>query len=174
VTAPEEFFVLETPAQLKAISDPFRQQLVGAFQAPATAREAAEKLRVPVGRLYHHIDQLAAAGLIKVVAERRRRGAVERTFQAVGRRFGLGPGALAGADVAQAREAMARGALDEMLAAIPKADAQQLHIARTRVRLTPEALAWFESRFGEFLRELESDDGIETDLLFFAAPREAD
>ena len=41
-------------------------------------------LGVPPGRLYHHVDRLSAAGLIKTVAERQRRGAVERTLQATG------------------------------------------------------------------------------------------
>ena len=169
---PTEMFLLETPAQLKAISDPFRQQLLGAFREPATAQQAAKALGVPVGRLYHHLDQLTEAGLLKVVAERRRRGAVERTFRVVAPRIGVGPGALGGADAAQTREVMARGALDEMLAGFTPATSPQLHIARTRVRLTPEALAWFEARFADLVKELETPDGIETDLLFFAAPRD--
>jgi DNA-binding transcriptional ArsR family regulator len=164
-------FMLDSPEQLKAISDPFRQQLIGAFVQPATAKDAAKRLEVPVGRLYHHLDQLEAAGLIKVVAERRRRGAVERTFQAVARRFAVSADALGGGDHGQARESIARVALDELLAAYPPQGAEELHVARTRVNLTPAALARFELHLETILKEFASEDGIPTDILLFAAPR---
>ena len=165
-----ETFVLETPEQLKAIVDPFRQQLIGALAIPATAKDAAAKLEVPVGRLYHHLDQLEAAGLIKVVAERRRRGAIERTFQAVGRRFTASANALGG-DLVQARETVARSALDELLAAYPAEGEDELHVARARVKMAPAALAKFEAHLGTILEEFASDDGVPTDILLYAAPR---
>ena len=81
-----EAFSVESAAQLRALSDPLRQRLLGAFAEPATVKAAAAALGAPVGRLYHHVDQLAAAGLIQVVSERRKRATTERTFQAVARR----------------------------------------------------------------------------------------
>jgi predicted ArsR family transcriptional regulator len=167
-------YQIRTPEQLKAISDPLRQQLIGAFAKPATAKQAAERLEAPVGRLYHHIDQLLAAGLIKVTAERQRRGAVERTFQAVAVRFRIDPG-VGGADAspAQLRENHGRGALDEMLAAYTPEGPQELHMARAKLKITEEGLAKLESRLGKFLKKYADDDGVETDVLLFAAPRGA-
>jgi predicted ArsR family transcriptional regulator len=165
-------FLIRTPEQLKAISDPLRQQLIGAFAKPTTAKQAAEHLKAPVGRLYHHIDQLLAAGLIKVTSEKQRRGAVERTFQAVAVRFRIDPGVGGGeATPAQLRETYGRGALDEMLAAYMPDGPQELHMARARLKITEEGLAKLENRLGKFLKKYADDDGVETDVLLFAAPR---
>jgi DNA-binding transcriptional ArsR family regulator len=62
---------------------PVRLRIVKAFlgdRALTTAQLAAELSDVPVGSLYRHVSRLTKAGLIQVVAERRVRGAVERTY----------------------------------------------------------------------------------------------
>ena len=165
-------FLIRTPEQLKAISDPFRQRMIGAFATPATAKAAAEHLEVPVGRLYHHIDQLAEAGLIKVTAEARRRGAIERTFQSVATRFKIGTDVFGGETTpGQLRETAARGAVDEMLAAYSPDGPQDLHMARARIKITEAGLAKLENRLGKFLKKYADEDGVETDVLLFAAPR---
>ena len=167
-------FLVRTPEQLKAISDPLRQRLIGAFAEPSTAKKAAEKLGTPVGRLYHHIDQLEAAGLIKVVSERQRRGAIERTFKSIATSFGVGPGAFGGETTpAGGRETQARGAVDELLAGYDPEGPQALHVARARIRIDEAGLAKLENRLSKFLKKYASDDGVETDVLLFAAPRSA-
>jgi molybdenum-dependent DNA-binding transcriptional regulator ModE len=155
-TEPAETVVVRTPEQLKAIADPLRQRLMRAFAEPATIKAAAERLGVPFGRLYHHVDQLEAAGLIRVVSERRRRATIERTFQAV-----------AGA-------AMARAAVEQLLSGLSSSDLAdgRLHMAQTTLRLTPEALTHLESALGPFLKSFESAEGRETPLLWIAAPRD--
>jgi hypothetical protein len=62
---------------------PVRLRIVKAFlgdRALTTAQLAAELDDVPAGSLYRHIALLTAAGVLQVVAERRVRGAVERTY----------------------------------------------------------------------------------------------
>jgi Helix-turn-helix domain len=62
---------------------PVRLRVVKAFlgdRALTTAQLAAELSEVPVGSLYRHISRLTKAGVLQVVAERRVRGAVERTY----------------------------------------------------------------------------------------------
>jgi predicted DNA-binding transcriptional regulator YafY len=62
---------------------PVRLRIVKAFlgdRALTTAQLAAELEDVPAGSLYRHIALLAKAGVLQVVAERRIRGAVERTY----------------------------------------------------------------------------------------------
>jgi hypothetical protein len=62
---------------------PVRLRIVKAFlgdRALTTNQLAAELDDVPPGSLYRHVALLAKAGVLQVVAERRVRGAVERTY----------------------------------------------------------------------------------------------
>lgn len=57
-----------------------------------TAGELSQRLPdVPQATLYRHLATLTEAGVLQVVAERRVRGGVERTFRLVTERAGLGP-----------------------------------------------------------------------------------
>jgi hypothetical protein len=62
---------------------PVRLRIIKAFlgdQALTTSQLAAELDDVPAGSLYRHVALLTSAGVLQVVAERRVRGAVERTY----------------------------------------------------------------------------------------------
>jgi hypothetical protein len=62
---------------------PVRLRIVKAFlgdRALTTAQLAAELDDVPAGSLYRHVALLTRAAVLQVVAERRVRGAVERTY----------------------------------------------------------------------------------------------
>ena len=62
---------------------PVRLRIIKAFlgdRALTTSQLAAELDDVPAGSLYRHIARLTKAGVLQVVAERRVRGAVERTY----------------------------------------------------------------------------------------------
>jgi hypothetical protein len=62
---------------------PVRLRIVKAFlgdRALTTSQLTAEISDVPPGSLYRHVAMLAKAGVLQVVAERRVRGAVERTY----------------------------------------------------------------------------------------------
>jgi DNA-binding transcriptional ArsR family regulator len=62
---------------------PVRLRIVKAFlgdRALTTAQIAAELDDVPIGSLYRHIAALTKAGVVQVVAERRVRGTVEKTY----------------------------------------------------------------------------------------------
>ena len=62
---------------------PVRLRIVKAFlgdRALTTSELAAELSDVPPGSIYRHIAMLTGAGVLQVVAERRVRGAVERTY----------------------------------------------------------------------------------------------
>jgi len=63
---------------------PVRLRIVKAFlgdRALTTSQLAAELEGVPPGSLYRHVALLTRAGVLQVVAERRVRGAVERTYR---------------------------------------------------------------------------------------------
>ena len=62
---------------------PVRLRIVQAFlgdRALTTAQLSAELADVPPASLYRHVARLVNAGVLQVVAERRVRGAVERTY----------------------------------------------------------------------------------------------
>ena len=62
---------------------PVRLRILKAFlgdRAFTTSQLAAELDDVPAGSLYRHVARLTKAGVLQVVAERRVRGAVERTY----------------------------------------------------------------------------------------------
>lgn len=62
---------------------PVRLRIIKAFlgdRALTTSQLAAELDDVPAGSLYRHIALLTKAGVLQVIAERRVRGAVERTY----------------------------------------------------------------------------------------------
>src|SRR5215467_10865211 len=62
---------------------PVRLRIVQAFlgdRALTTSDLAAELADVPAASLYRHVARLVDAGVLAVVAERRVRGAVERTY----------------------------------------------------------------------------------------------
>jgi AcrR family transcriptional regulator len=62
---------------------PVRLRIVKTFlgdRALTTTQIAAELDDVPTGSLYRHIATLTRAGVLQVVAERRVRGAVEKTY----------------------------------------------------------------------------------------------
>jgi hypothetical protein len=62
---------------------PVRLRIVQAFlgdRALTTSQLSAELADIPAASLYRHVARLVNAGVLQVVAERRVRGAVERTY----------------------------------------------------------------------------------------------
>jgi Helix-turn-helix domain len=62
---------------------PVRLRIVQAFlgdRALTTSQLSAELSDIPPASLYRHVARLVAAGVLQVVAERRIRGAIERTY----------------------------------------------------------------------------------------------
>jgi DNA-binding MarR family transcriptional regulator len=151
-------FLIETPGQLRAIADPLRQRLLQAFAEPKPIRRAAAELGESPTKLYRHVDQLLAAGLIRVAREERRRAVTERHFQTVAARFEVMPGAIGdSARVADRRAAIAA--------------AGTLRIARTSARLTSAAMEQLEAAFARLLEDLSDPSAPEVDLLLFSARR---
>jgi DNA-binding transcriptional ArsR family regulator len=66
----------------KALADPLRLQLLDFLaEAPRSARQLADCVRLPADRLYYHLGQLEQAGLIEVAEYRPlARGKVERIY----------------------------------------------------------------------------------------------
>lgn len=83
---------------LKALADPLRLRLLSALMPGSaqalpvmTVKELAAALGEPQTKLYRHVKQLEAAGLIQVVASRVVSGIVEQRYQACQSDLRFGP-----------------------------------------------------------------------------------
>src|SRR5438093_279783 len=71
-------------AQLRALAHPLRLRVLELFaERPRTTMQVAELLGQPPTRLYHHVNALERAGLIRVRERRPNRGTVEKWFEVV-------------------------------------------------------------------------------------------
>ena len=85
-----ESFILRDLAQIKALADPLRQRLLRAFAGtPQTTKQIARSLGEKPTKLYHHVDTLAGAGLLKLIETRQKRGTTERYYQAAAKQFSV-------------------------------------------------------------------------------------
>lgn len=76
------------PAQLRAMADPFRTQLIQLLRDRArSTQEISEELKVPKGTVGHHLKVLEAAGLIRVVRTRKVRAVTEKFYGRTARLF---------------------------------------------------------------------------------------
>jgi DNA-binding transcriptional ArsR family regulator len=185
---------------LKALADPVRLGILSALMERTDAdlpvmsvKELAEALGEPQTKLYRHVKQLEAAGLIRVAATRLVSGIVEQRYQASQRDLMFGPGLLASPEGTDETEPVMAALLDryrqQFFAAhragqIPPGDypAEQAHrrvlftMAETRVSI--EAAAAARARLQEVLDDLEAAedrDGVPVNLLIgFYSPTDDD
>src|SRR5581483_1536410 len=81
---------LKDVTQIKALADPLRMQVLEAFcHKPMTTKQVATLLEVNPTRLYHHVEILEKAGLIKLVKTQQNRGTVEKYYSGVARRIAI-------------------------------------------------------------------------------------
>jgi predicted transcriptional regulator len=80
--------IIQTPEQIKAISNPLRMQILEAFShRPMTTKQMAAELGAPPTKLYHHVNMLEHAGLVTLVRTMKKRGTTEKYFKTAARRF---------------------------------------------------------------------------------------
>ncbi|TXN30590.1 helix-turn-helix domain-containing protein [Lacisediminihabitans profunda] len=85
-------------ASSEILLHPVRLRIVQTFlgdRALTTSQLAAELDDVPAGSLYRHVALLADAGILRVAAERRVRGSVERTYTVAHAAASIAPAELA-------------------------------------------------------------------------------
>jgi DNA-binding transcriptional ArsR family regulator len=83
----------DTPAQLKALADPARSQILDlVLERAATVTELAGALDRPKSSVAYHVDILVDVGLLTVVRTRRVRAIEERFYGRVGRTIVIGDG----------------------------------------------------------------------------------
>jgi DNA-binding transcriptional ArsR family regulator len=94
-----DVYTISSLEQVKVVADPLRVRILETIVLePRTTKQIAELLGEKPTRLYHHVDALAEAGLIRLVDTRPVRGTTEKYYQAVARSFRTDPGLFSGGD----------------------------------------------------------------------------
>jgi DNA-binding transcriptional ArsR family regulator len=71
---------------VKVVAHPLRVQALSVLtERPASPKELAAELGAPVGNVSYHVRELEEVGLIELVDEKKRRGAVEHFYRAIAR-----------------------------------------------------------------------------------------
>jgi DNA-binding transcriptional ArsR family regulator len=84
----EDTLVVAEPAQLRAMADPFRTQLIQLLRDRArSTQQISEELSLPKGTVGHHLKVLESAGLIRVVRTRKVRALTEKFYGRTARLF---------------------------------------------------------------------------------------
>lgn len=169
----------DTLEQLDVLSAPFRVQILDVFARPSTVKEAADRLAVPVTRLYYHVNLLLDHGFLEVVEEREVGSLVERKFAVTADsfrpseqfldRYGA-EGRLEGIKLlfrsaeAGIESAAANGLLDVI-------DGERSTLSFSQFRLTPERRREFVSKLNELLTEYSDREGEPMWSLVAVLPR---
>ena len=166
----EDSYLLSDLEQVRVFLDPLRQRIVEALGAgPATAKQVAAALGERPSRIYHHVQTLVGAGLIRVVERRRKRGTVERYLAPVAKVFVVDRRLFAGASDAAG---VVQHAMVEMLhregaelergiaaGAVPLHDADRVELARLPLRLTDRQAVTLMRKLRRLLREAVAASG---------------
>jgi DNA-binding transcriptional ArsR family regulator len=125
---------------VKAMAHPLRVQILAILdERVASPNEISREVDAPLQNVSYHVRQLANAGLIELVSQTPRRGAVEHHYKAVARRhipegaWDTLPGVVKQATVGAALGDIANQVQDAALAG--GFDADDAHLARTNVKL---------------------------------------
>jgi len=159
-----ETYVITDLQQIKALADPLRQQILGAFVSePRTTKQVATILGQPATKLYHHVDLLRRVGLIDLVATKPKRGTTEKYFQAIAHRFSVAGTSLSGEAASVLEESFSQ-ALACVQSEIRKAAADvesgkesRTIIALGALRIAPEDLPELQARILGIAKELSSE-----------------
>ncbi|MGA7269712.1 MAG: helix-turn-helix domain-containing protein [Acidimicrobiia bacterium] len=169
----------DTLEQLDVLSTPFRVQLLEIFAEPATIKEAAARLSVPVTRLYYHVNLLVDHGFLEVAEERTVGSLIERLFVVTAdgfrpsRKFMEHYGAEGRVEAIKlifrtmeggVENAAAHGLLDRM-------EEGSNTISLSQVRLNPARRTEFIERLNDLLREYDDRQGEPMWRLVAVLPR---
>lgn len=170
---------LSEPEELKALAHPLRQRILEAMiPEPITTKQVSDLLEEKPTRLYHHVDALESAGLIRLIRTRPKRGTTEKYYQAVARRFVVDRtateiAATDGSPEAELDATLSRfldDTADEIRAGIARGairadeEADEAIFIRTHVRATPSGMARLMEHLEEWIRECQATHDPAADL----------
>ncbi|PIO47434.1 MAG: hypothetical protein CMR00_10290 [[Chlorobium] sp. 445] len=161
-----DIYMLRELEQVRAIADPLRIRILNVLCEKAmTTKQVAEYLGENINKLYHHVETLEAAGLIKMVETRRNRGTLEKYFRAVAKHFTLSPvlfevrldteddvseltfSSTLQATLTELKESLAKGLI--------KKNRKKHYFARQYVKTTKQKAEELSDKLQEWLKECE-------------------
>jgi len=174
--------------ELRALAHPLRLRLLEEFAGPPrTTMQVATAMGEPPTRLYHHVNALERAGILKLARTRQVRGTTEKYYEVARKRFG----AVEGTQVTRSMKGSVRNlahmvfeeARADLLAAI--ADSSKLTpdtapvALRMLLTVSPAQLASARRKLMELLESIRkeckrhppSDDALRWALTVAFAPR---
>ena len=124
-------YTMKSLDQVRILANPIRLKLIEAFaEQPRTTKQAAEALKVPPTRLYHHVNALEKVGLIRLKETKPVRGTIEKYYEAVAKRI------IVGADLFSEK----REKVEEAVAGVIDEARRDLGEAFDRADATPQNL----------------------------------
>lgn len=96
--------LIEDVARARLALDPVKRDLLVALRESGSAASLAKRLGLPRQNVGYHLRALEAAGLVRLVEERQRRGFTERILVAEAEAFVLDPALLADAATVDAQD----------------------------------------------------------------------
>lgn len=167
-------------AQLRLMASTARTRIVGALaqHRRLSARELAAQIGRPVSGIYHHIEQLERAGLVRVVAARPSARRPERVYGLVSEQISARAasrtraGRAALAKVARGFLAAAARSVASALAsdaAVTEGQMRNTSVRRVQMRLDRKALAQFNTELDALLQRAQSRSGRGKSLEFTVA-----
>lgn len=183
---PDRTLLVEHIEVLETISKPIRLRILHQLITPGTVGEIAERLDVPVTRLYYHLNALERVGAVEVVETRKSGARLQRVYRAVATHFQPGPGLIATAhDPGRLAEAVTAVVLDgarldavagltTMIKALRNGAAEPAGtIGRSMTSLSAANAARLAERIGELVDEMsqiDDPDGEEFAFSFVLFP----
>lgn len=167
----KEVFHLENEHHFDLLADPTRLQMIELLYHPRSVGELAEALGVPRTRLYHHVNQLDEAGMIRVVDTRKSGAVDEKIYQTAAQSFQPSPEYMETAIPREQAMALTTAifgstqadfirAVDEGTAELrDDKSSRSIHIHRGLAFLTPGQLHEFVTALEELMRRF--DTGID-------------
>lgn len=170
----QEIYTLKDLEHIKVLADPLRLRILEALcDKPMTTKQVAQLLgeKQPT-KLYHHVEALERVGLIKLVKTRKKRGTVEKYYQAVAGDFTVDRKLFAvrpqTREAIEAVQAMVAGPLETTLSEICQSIAEKLlkpedehrpaFLTRLRIRTTQAQIKKLQKRLQGWLKECRAAD----------------
>lgn len=179
----DRIFVIDNLETLKVIADPLRLQILELLiMKPQTVKDLGEKLGLTANKLYYHVNQLEAHGLVQVVETRQIANMIEKTYGATTEELDIDPDLLSFASpsgreninsmllstIDATREDLLRSLQARAFELEQGAPIQtrEVLIQRTLSRLPEERASEFKWRLAELLNEFAQEDSAENDQAY--------
>ncbi len=159
------------------LNSPTRLRILYQLMEPATAREVAQRLAMPVTRLYYHLNLMQDLGVIEVVETRKRGAMLQRVYRTVATNFIPAPDLIEqtedkdrviSAAVGTVLDGARLDAVAGLLGHFEKVDPEPAGtLGRCVVPMSRESAIEFAERIGDLIDEMkEREEKDEEDYAF--------